>query len=144
MLALFTQIFDVEPDSDLLLPLYEAKKFFTRTLSKTKYAALNVRGLEYNITLTDVMNLYKKQKGKCALTGLTLEFTRGGSYDNGTNPKVATIDRINNDVGYVKSNIQIVCWLPNSLKGSLNNQEFIDLCKMVTEQTKYFNETDTQ
>ena len=114
----------------------EAKTFLGRTFSKTKYAATNVRDLEFNIDIDYVIETYKSQNGKCALTGWELEFTRGGDYDNGTNSRAATIDRIDNDKGYVEGNIQITCWQPNKVKGSLSNNSFVKMCNDITEHTR--------
>jgi hypothetical protein len=109
----------------------EARTFLGRTLSKTKYSANNVRDINFDIDIDYVMNLYLEQNGKCALTGWDLEFVRGGVYDNGTNPRAATIDRIWNSSGYVRGNIQLTCWQPNRVKGSLSNKEFIEMCKNI-------------
>jgi hypothetical protein len=110
----------------------EARTFLGRTLSKTKYAARNVRDLEFDIDIDYIMKIYEQQNGKCALTGWDLEFTRGGIYDNGTNPRAATIDRIWNSSGYIRGNIQITCWQPNKVKGSLSNKKFIEMCNDIT------------
>lgn len=103
-------------------------RFFSRTLSKTKYSAKKIRKIAFYIDIDDVMNLYKKQKGNCALTGKPLEFTRGGDFGYGCNPNAATIDRIDSRFGYSPDNIQLTRWVANSTKSSFGNQEFIDLC----------------
>jgi hypothetical protein len=113
--------------------LTEARKFLGVSVSKTRYSAREKRGLEFEIDIEYIMELLKKQNGKCALTGWDLEFTRGGVYDNGTNPRAATIDRIWNSSGYVRGNVQITCWQSNRVKGSMSNDEFIEMCKNITE-----------
>lgn len=116
--------------------LNEARSFLGRTLSKTKYAAKNVRDLEFDITIRDLMDLYLEQKGRCALTGWELEFTRGGSWENGTNPRAATIDRIYNTAGYKKWNVQLCCWMPNKIKSSLSNSQFKNFCEDVARYNR--------
>ena len=111
--------------------LHEADVFLRRTWTKTKYEANNRRGLQFNITAKDLLNLLVVQKGKCALTGWDLEFTRGGNFGSGTNPLSCSIDRKDNDIGYVLSNIQLVCWKANKIKNSLSDVEFKELCKAV-------------
>jgi len=113
------------------MDLKEARKFLGVTVSKTRYSAREQRDLEFSIDIEYVMQMLIKQNGKCALTGWDLEFTRGGIYDNGTNPRAATIDRIWNSSGYTRGNIQITCWQPNRIKGSLHNSEFVKMCKEV-------------
>jgi hypothetical protein len=113
--------------------LTEAERFLAVTVSKTRYAALNQRGLDFDIDLKYIMDLLKQQDSKCALTGWDLEFTRGGTYAYGTNPRGCTMDRKNNQRGYVKGNVQLVCWKANKIKGELNDDEFKTFCKQVAD-----------
>jgi hypothetical protein len=113
--------------------LVEARRFLGVTVSKTRYAAREIRDLEFAIDIDDVMEILERQQGKCALTGWDLEFTRGGSFGYGTNPRVCTMDRIYNSSGYTRGNIQLACWLPNKIKGELSNNQFFDLCKNVVD-----------
>jgi len=110
-----------------------ARRFLSVTVSKTKWAAREIRDLEFNIDIYDVMEILKEQQGRCALTGWDLEFTRGGTFGYGTNPRACTIDRINNAGGYTKYNIQLTCWMPNKIKGELSNKQFFALCKDVID-----------
>lgn len=108
------------------------QSFLSRTLSKTRYEASNRRGLSFELSLFDVLHLVDTQKGKCALTGWSLEFTRGGNFKGGTNPRGCTIDRLDNAKGYHKDNVQLVCWMANLIRGSLSLLEFKELCEAVT------------
>jgi hypothetical protein len=112
--------------------LTEAKRFLSITVSKTRYAAREQRGLEFNIDIDYIMNLLEKQNGKCALTGWDMEFTRSGVKGDG-NPYGCTMDRINSDLGYIKGNIQLACWWPNKVKSNMSNREFIRMCKDVAK-----------
>jgi len=112
----------------------EASAFLNRTLQKTRYSAVNVRNLSFNISLFDVMIKLDLQDYKCALTGWDLEFTRGGSFD-GKNPRGCTIDRINNNIGYEPGNIQLVCCMPNLIRNKLSVYEFKQLCEAVSNYT---------
>jgi hypothetical protein len=88
-----------------------------------------------NVSLDYLYSIGEKQKWKCALTGLPLEFTRGGTNWGGfwCNPFSCTIDRIDSEKGYVEGNIQLVIWKINSLKKDTENQEFIEICKLVSK-----------
>lgn len=127
----------------------EASVFLNRTLQKTRYSAVNVRGLSFNISLFDVMIKLDMQDYKCALTGWDLEFTRGGNFD-GKNPRGCTVDRINNNIGYESGNIQLVCCMPNLIRNKLSLYEFKGLCEAVANykpveklpQTKIHNPFD--
>lgn len=115
--------------------LTEARRFLARTVTKARYSAINVRNLNFTIDINYVMDLLIKQDGKCALTGWDMEFSTGGNW-HGKNPRGATMDRIDNSKGYVPGNIQLTCGLVNIIKSSLNNSDFLDLCRSVTEHNK--------
>jgi len=108
-----------------------ARSFLGVTVSKTRYSARETRNLDFTIDIDYIMDLLISQNGKCALTGWDLEFTRGGSYGYGTNPIGCTMDRKNNSMGYIKGNVQLVCWKANKIKGELNDNEFKEFCKLV-------------
>ena len=108
----------------------EAERFLAVTVSKTRYAAREQRGLEFDIDHDYIMKLLKNQNGKCALTGWTMEFTRSGVKGDG-NPYGCTMDRIDSDLGYIRGNIQLTCWWPNKVKSNMSNREFIKMCKDV-------------
>lgn len=111
--------------------LHEADVFLRRTWTKTKYEAVNRRGLEFNITSEDLLKLLISQNGKCALTGWNLEFTRGGDFGSGTNPLGCSVDRKDSQLGYIHGNVQLVCWKANKIKSNLSDSEFKELCKAV-------------
>ena len=99
------------------------------TFRKTKSDAKCRRNLEFTIDLYYLLKLVDSQKGRCALSGWPLEFTRGGNFKGGKNPRGCTIDRIDNSKGYVPGNVQLACCLPNYLKADMNLSEFRSLCK---------------
>lgn len=116
-----------------MINLKEARSFLGVTVSKTRYSARETRGLDFTIDIEYIMDLLVYQHGKCALTGWDLEFTRGGSYGYGTNPMGCTMDRKNNSEGYIKGNVQLVCWKANKIKGELDDKEFKEFCKLVSD-----------
>ena len=99
------------------------------TVRKTKSDAKCRRNLEFTIDLDYLVKLLAAQDGKCALSGWALEFTRGGDFKGGKNPRGCTIDRIDNALGYVPGNVQLACCLPNYLKADMDLAEFRSLCK---------------
>lgn len=111
----------------------DVEYFFKRTLQKTRYDAVNRRNLNFDLTTDCIIRMFFNQQGKCAITGWEMELERGGDFKNGKNPRVATMDRIDNNLGYVAGNIQLTCAFPNFLKGNMNNNEFLDFCKLVVD-----------
>ena len=82
----------------------------------------------------DLWSMVKRQRGKCALTGLKLK------------GNIISLDHIiprskggNND----KSNLHIVLYHANSMKGSLMDQDFINLCSCVIKNTNGLLGRDT-
>lgn len=69
------------------------------------------RGLAFDLTPSEVK--YYRSLTKCQATGCTLNINEPSA----DNPKRLTIDRINNNFGYVRGNIATVCWAVNTRKG---------------------------
>ena len=84
------------------------------------------RGYCWKITPETVSDIYDQQKGVCALSGLNI-----GWSDTGWN-HTASIDRIDNNVGYTVDNIQLVDKRINMMRGTLSVSNFVDLCNSVT------------
>jgi len=87
------------------------------------------RGLEFLISIEDIWNLYLNQNKKCALTGWNISFSGIGPNKV---EQTASVDRIKNKKGYLKSNIQIVHKDINSIKSNFDNEYFIKVCKDVS------------
>lgn len=85
------------------------------------------RNLEFSITIEEIWNLFKKQNGKCALSGLDIRFPHSRRDYEAT----ASLDRINSKIGYIKDNIQWVHKDVNYAKQSMDNFEFLDLVKKI-------------
>lgn len=76
---------------------------------------------EFTIKLNDLYKLMKKQNKKCALTGVT--------FDENNIP---SLDRIDSNIGYNKENIQLLLIKINRMKSNIDQQEFINLCKLIS------------
>jgi hypothetical protein len=86
------------------------------------------RNLEFNVTIEYLSELFEKQNGKCALTGLDLHFGYS-RYLNAT----ASLDRIDNTKGYEEGNVHWVHREINLMKLDHSLEHFIELCRLVTE-----------
>lgn len=87
---------------------------------------------ECEITLDYLCNLWKKQGGKCAITGWELTMRLA----DGVVPTNASIDRIDSSIGYRPGNVQLVCRCANVAKHDLSMGEFVMLCEAVLERAK--------
>ncbi len=88
------------------------------------------RDKEWDITIEYLWKVYLRQGKVCALSGLPLDFD--ADSDNGT----VSIDRIKNDKGYVKRNIQLIHKDLNFMKYVYDQKYFIKMCKLVAEKHK--------
>lgn len=77
------------------------------------------------ITKFDAYEIGEKQNWLCAITGVPLEFTRGGTnwQNKWCNPNSCVIDRIDPSIGYIKSNIQLLTHKANTWKSNFTNEE---------------------
>lgn len=96
---------------------YRTVENFLKCLLGTIKGRSKKDGIAYKIDYDFVYAMYKKQQGRCALTGIVLEVKRPDALGGVRSPYSISIDRINPHKGYLKNNIRIVCW---SINNSLN------------------------
>lgn len=92
-----------------------------------------LRGLDWEVTLDDVADLYEQQGGCCALTGWSIAFPEVGHAQLST----VSIDRIDSSFGYLRENIQLVDKRVNMMKQAYSQEEFILVCKAVADKVKW-------
>lgn len=87
------------------------------------------RDIKFAITSADIDELYKKQNGKCAMTGIQMTNNYITNRKEGDphiiNQTNISIDRIHNFRGYTKNNIQLVCAVVNRIKHDMNPFELM-------------------
>jgi hypothetical protein len=88
-------------------------------LTKAKNRAKR-KGLEFNIDITDVVI-----PKKCPILGIDIITDVSGKYTHNS----PSIDRIDNDRGYIKGNVRVISHRANALKGDATLEEL----KMVVE-----------
>jgi hypothetical protein len=104
-------------------------------LSQTLYGrylkSAKVRNIEFNVSMKYLWNLFLKQKGKCALSGLDLVLEKTVVRTKGGANITASPDRINSSLGYVEGNIQWVHKDVNKIKQGFDEDYFINLCQLI-------------
>jgi hypothetical protein len=93
----------------------------TRIYNKFSKSA-KTRNIEWNLTEEEMFENYS---GYCSLTGILLSL----KYKATT----ASLDRIDNNLGYVKGNTQWVHVKVNMMKNKYTQEEFIEVCKLVAK-----------
>tara|TARA_R110000744_G_scaffold216059_1_gene334854 strand:- start:32 stop:502 length:471 start_codon:yes stop_codon:yes gene_type:complete len=86
--------------------------------------------MEWAIEPEDLIALWKKQKGRCALSGMLMTYVKDGTGRKELN---VSIDRIHPHRGYIASNMQLVCHRVNIMKHTLTEGEFWWWCKNIVE-----------
>ena len=88
------------------------------------------RKIDFDITIEDVLRVYLDQGKVCSLSGIPIGWTRMGKVHN------ISIDRIDSSQGYYIENIQLVYPKINMMKFTYSQEEFIDMCKRVSNYSK--------
>lgn len=101
-----------------------------KDISGTYWTALKIgakaRNHEFSITIEDAWELFLKQNKRCNLSDIPLKL---GYHIDGE--QTASLDRIDNNKGYIKNNIQWVHKNINKMKHAFLEDYFINLCKLV-------------
>lgn len=99
-------------------------------VSSKKYA--QQRNQEFSITYDDVLDLWNKQQHLCAISKVEMQLDSGTRKNK--NYFRISIDRIDNSIGYVKNNIQLVCFAVNQIKSDFTLDEFKFWIKTISSQ----------
>lgn len=88
------------------------------------------RGISINVTLDYIVNLFNKQNGKCALSGIPISIPRLKTKNK---YRTASLDRIDSTKGYEEGNLQWVHKNINQMKNKHTDKEFIEFCHLVSD-----------
>ena len=83
------------------------RNLYSHSMSSVKGGKRN-KEIVWDITPEDVIRLWEKQDGRCALSGVYLTHHKDGS---GYKDHNASIDRISGEEGYTYQNTQLVCFM---------------------------------
>jgi len=86
------------------------------------------KDFDWEIDSQYVEQLWDKQEGKCALSGVFLTWQAG----EGRQDFNVSIDRKDSNKGYIIGNIQLVAQRVNIMKHTLGDSEFYWWCKNIT------------
>ena len=75
----------------------------------------------WSLVPDDLINIWVKQAGKCAVSGVALTHHLDGS---GVKEFNASIDRINNEQGYSRDNVRLVAYRINIMRHTLSTDMF--------------------
>ena len=93
-------------------------------LTKTRYTKLQnsakKRGIEFNVSMEYLWDLFLSQNKKCAITGDDLNFK-----------SKVSLDRINSDKGYIEGNVQWTTIQANLSKHIMSSQELLEFANKI-------------
>jgi hypothetical protein len=76
--------------------------------------------------------LWGAQNGRCAISGLPLIRRTFGTKKA---PNVASLDRINSEIGYIKGNVQFVAYSLNLAKQDFSSSDFLAFYHTLIQNT---------
>jgi hypothetical protein len=94
------------------------------------------RNYPFLITINYLQSVLENQSYKCALTGSNLLCPKTfiEKREMTSNPYLLSLDRIDNDLGYVENNVQFVCVWANKARGSYDNEVFKEIINNLNRQ----------
>lgn len=110
-------------DKDMDGPRGEMVVSLDRRL-RSYQARAEKKGLLFDLDREWVRHICERQQGKCMYTGWDMTVEPG--------PKQVTVDRVDPNLGYTKSNCVLACWAANTAKSNLGLTEFAELAHAVS------------
>lgn len=100
-------------------------------LYDTAKSTASSRGLDFDLDFQDVLNRVKG--GHCEVTGIPFDMRQRpqGGLDF---PFRASLDRIDNTVGYVTGNIQVTCKMYNTSKWVWNDDDVLEFARALVKK----------
>lgn len=96
------------------------RTYFADVLKTSKQMAQKRHIVVHSLNLDDLLTLYDKQGGRCAISGIAMTHIAG----QGNVPTNASIDRVDSALGYTIDNVQLVCRFINQGKMQMSVEDF--------------------
>lgn len=87
--------------------------------------------LEFNLTPEYLKELYENQNGLCAITGIQIILNSNTRLEKDLS--LASVDRIDNSLGYVKGNIHFTCLGFNYMRNSTSLEHAVSFLNKIME-----------
>jgi len=116
-------------------------KGFLKNLIKESKKRAKKKKLNYDLDYNYLEELWKKQNGKCNLSGMTMTHINNYGLKKKISrccPTNVSIDRINSKKGYIKENSQLICTWIQSAKNDYEQELFLNWIKITCEYQKKF------
>lgn len=102
---------------------YHANKARSRSKARGEKTDLDVKYLK---------EVWESQNGTCPYTGIKMEISRTSQdEDIKKTPIKASLDRIDPSIGYLKGNVEFVCYCVNVMKNDFTKQETLNFINQI-------------
>jgi hypothetical protein len=82
-------------------------------------------------------DLWESQSGICPLTGWKLALPSDSSgFDVSYGARNASLDRVDNDLGYVKGNVRFIALIANLARARFSDEDLLDFCNSVADKSR--------
>lgn len=93
--------------------------------------ALKRRPTDNPISLDELMAIWERQGGRCAVSGVAMTWCQGK-----TQPDSISIDRIDSAKGYDKDNVRLICYQANVFKNRWTDEQMFTMALAIVANMK--------
>lgn len=105
-----------------------------QALSLSRNHALARHKTENPITIAELFDLWKRQQGRCALSGVEMTWRKGRIL-----PTSISLDRVDGQKGYTVDNVRLVCYSVNALRHIGSDEEMLAMAEAIVSHMKPTN-----
>jgi len=85
-----------------------------------------------DLTLEYLKEIWENQNGLCPYTNIKMEVPRSSQdEDIKKTPTKASLDRIDPNIGYIKGNVEFVCYCVNVMKNDFTKEQMVDFINQI-------------
>ncbi len=119
-------------------PHYKGYKELSGRYWSSLQKGAQTRGLPFDITMEYAYSILEQQNFKCSLSNMSIKLEPSAIKKQHNNKlQTASLDRIDDNKGYIKDNIQWIHKELQSLKMNLTETQFLTWCHKISEYQKH-------
>jgi hypothetical protein len=104
---------------------------FKYSLNKARSRSKSRREVT-DLTLEYLKEIWETQKGLCSYTNIKMETPRSSQdEDIKKSPTKLSLDRIDPSIGYIKGNVEYVCYCVNVMKNDFTKDQMVDFINQI-------------